>query len=440
MKRMGFALVLAVGLVAMACTGGGEEQQSSNGASGGVVNLVMWHGYGRLAAPGEEPNFEYNSLQALVGSYMKLHPNVHIELVYYNNDNALTKLTVALQAARQPDITYQYGSSMPQLATTPKVVDLTDRVQEPDFGWQDFYPGERAAATVDGRVLGVPALVDNLAIVYNKDLFDQAGLAYPSPEWTWDDFRAAARALTDPAKKHYGWVFPTDGLEDTVWHWEAMLWEAGGDILNADNTKAAFNSPAGVQALTMLQDIAKDGSIYFDYAPDSPKTDNLFNSGFIGMKVTGPWALPAYPDANYGVQIMPSFDDPANHQTIAGPDDWVIMDNGSQRIDATWEFMKWFTDAEQVLKDSLTTGHLPTRASVAALPGFDRLDQKYPGVGVFAENLANVLKARPALTTYPQISAEIGQAVVKAMLGKATPQQALDEAATNVNAILAIPQ
>ncbi len=71
----------------------------------------------------------------------------------------------------------------------------------PTSDWDDFFPGAQAAATVDGRVLGVPALIDNLAIVYNKELFDEADIDPPTADWTWEDFRAAAKALTDPANE-----------------------------------------------------------------------------------------------------------------------------------------------------------------------------------------------------------------------------------------------
>ena len=94
-------------------------------------------------------------------------------------------------------------------------------------------------------MLGVPALIDNLAIVYNKTLFDEAGLEYPNADWTWDDFRAAAKALTDPAKKQFGFSYPMDASEDSVWHYDPLLWQNGGSILNEDNTQAAFNSPEG---------------------------------------------------------------------------------------------------------------------------------------------------------------------------------------------------
>ena len=134
-----------------------------------------------------------------------------------------------------------------------------------------------------------------------------------------------------------------DGSEDTVWHYDAMLWEAGGDILNSDNTKAAFNSDAGVEALTMLQDMAvTDKSVYLDTT--NSNGTKLMNSGKIGMMVTGPWDLSSIPDVDYGVQIMPAFaDSDAGHQTIAGPDNWVVFDNGSERKQAAVDFVRWLT-------------------------------------------------------------------------------------------------
>jgi multiple sugar transport system substrate-binding protein len=221
-----------------------------------------------------------------------------------------------------------------------------------------------------------------------------------------------------------------------VWHYDAMLWEAGGDILNSDNTEAVFNSPAGVQALTTLQTMAvTDKSVFLDQQ-NVGKIDELFNAGKIGMMVTGPWALSSYPDVNYGVQIMPMYDG-GSHATIAGPDMWVMFDNDGKG-DAAWQFMTWLTAAEQVKQDSMTSGHLPIRNSVVDEPGFlEEFDAKFPGEGLFAENLANVTKARPVITSYDQISQIMGMAVVKVMLGEAEPQAALDDAAQQVDTVLA---
>jgi multiple sugar transport system substrate-binding protein len=434
------AAIAAIALVAAACTS--DDTTSSSGGSPGTpgapIDITMWHGYGKVIDNQGQTNYEAKSLTDLVDQYNAMNTGVHVTLDYIgSNDNAYQKLTVALQGGLQPDITYQYGTSMASLATVPSIMDLTDRVQDAGFNWDDFSEGARAAATVDGQVYGIPALIDNLAIVYNKDLFEAAGVDEPTADWTWDDFRTAAKALTDPSKQQYGFAFPVDGTEDTVWHYDAMLWEANGDILNADNTEAAFNSPAGVEALTTLQEMAvTDKSVFLDQQ-NVGKIDNLFNAGKIAMDVTGPWALSGYPDINYGVQIMPMYDG-GSHATIAGPDMWVLFDNGDGKGDAAWQFMQWFTAAEQVKEDSMTSGHLPIRNSVVNEPGFlDEFDAKFPGEGLFAQNLENVTKARPVITSYEQVSTIMGAAIVEVMLGQAEPQAALDDAAQQVNTALA---
>ncbi len=443
MKRalFGLLLVLAMGAAAGTSDSGGDTGGSDGGGSSGgeVTNITLWQGFGAKDVDNNGvPNYEAQSIRQLIDEFNSSHPDIHVEDVFAgSNDKVLQKLTVALQGGEAPDITYQYGSSLPQLAQAPGIIDLTDVVADSAWNWDDFVEGARTAATFDGRVLGVPALIDNLAIIYNKDLFDAAGVDYPTADWTWDDFRTAAKALTDPAKKQFGFAFPASADEDTVWHYDAMLWEAGGDILTPDNSAAAFNSPAGLQALTTLRDMSvTDGSVYNDL--QNAKIDDLFNSGKIGMVISGPWALPGYPDINYGTEIMPSYDG-SNHQTIAGPDMWIAFDNGEARKAGTLEFLQWFTAQEQVLKDSMLTGHLPTRTSVLSDPGFADFGTKFPGVDTFAENLANVVKARPVLATYPQISEAMGQMVVAVMLGDKEPQQALDDAEQAVNDALALP-
>jgi multiple sugar transport system substrate-binding protein len=439
MRRWWLVGAFSVMLVAVACTSnsGGGGGGGASPSSGGPVNLTMWMGY--TPPPPANQSYEYNTLNALVKQYEGLHPNVHIDVRYVNSDFALQRATVALQGGKQPDISYQYGTNMAQLAGAPKLVDLSDKVTAGGYDWNDFFPGERAAATVDGRVLGVPALVDNLAVVYNKDLFKSAGVPEPTADWTWDDLVAAAKAVSNPAKKVFGLAFPADGTETTVWQYEAMLWEAGGDILTSDNKKAAFNGPEGVRALTVLQQMQQDGSMYLDFHPDAGKSENLFNSGNIGMMITGPWDLSSFPDVKYGVQIMPSFDPGGSHQTIAGPDNWVLFDNGPERVAAAWDFLSWFTAPDQVLTDSMATGHLPTRASVSSMPGFADFATKYPGEGTFVSNLENVQKARPQIPQYPRVSTALGQAVVNVLLGKGTPQENLDAAATQADGFLAVP-
>ncbi len=435
MKRFGLAAVVALALVVAACGSGGGSGTGSTGPNG-TVNLVLWMGY--TPPPPPSQGAEYESLKSLVAEFTRLHPKIHITMEYVNNDNALQKVTVALQGGEQPDISYQYGTNMPQIAQAAKVVDLTQIVKQPKYGWNDFVPGERDVATVDGKVLGIPALVDNLAVVYNKTLFAQHHLTPPGPNWTWSELAADAKAISDPANKIFGLTFPADGSETTVWEYEAMLWEAGGSIVNSNDTKATFNSPAGVRALTQLQQMQQAHSLYLDFHPDAGTSESLFNSGKLGMIITGPWDLSSFPDVHYGVQIMPSFDPGGSHQTISGPDNWVVFNNGTARVNASLEFLRFLTSPSNLLKNSLATSDLPTRVSVQKLPGFEDFNKKYPGAGLFASNLQNVLQARPQIAQYPRLSAALGREVVASLLGQATPQAALNSAAQQADGYLAV--
>ncbi|ORA35305.1 ABC transporter substrate-binding protein [Mycobacterium aquaticum] len=417
-RRLCIAVVAVLAFALAACGGG---------SSSGPVEIAVWHGY---------QDTEGEVFKGLIEQYNKAHPDVRVRELYSSNDLVLQKVLTAVRGGSAPDVAYMFGSWSPNIAKIPSVVDMSKVVSAPDWNWDDFYPAERQAATVGDKIVGVPALVDNLAVVYNKKLFADAGVAPPTASWTWDDFRSAAAKLTDPAKGQYGWLIPADGSEDTVWHYVPMLWEAGGDVLTPGNDRAAFNSEAGVKALTALQQMAvTDKSLYLDTTNENgPK---LMNSGKVAMLVTGPWDLSQLSDIEYGVQVMPTFAGGA-HQTISGPDNWVVFNNGDKRKQAAIDFVKWLTAPEQVRAFSLGTGDLPTRLSVGQDPAFrDQLNEKLSGSATFVENLANVKKVRPTVEQYPAISEALGQAIVAVMLGKEQPVDALNSAARAADTALA---
>src|ERR1700690_579301 len=317
------ALVTALAAVTVVLAGCGTDAGGGANASSGPIQI--WEGW---------TGAEATAYAHLVTEYEAEHPGVKVSSLYVNNDDTLQKVLTAVRGGSMPDIAYLYGSWAPNAAQIPQVVNLTKVVQRPGVNWNDFWVGERDVATVNGKVIGVPALVDNLAVVYNKTLFAQAHLTPPGPDWTWSQFQADAKKLTDPATKQFGTAYVTPGSEDTVWHWEALLWEAGGQLLTADNKKAAFDSAAGLQSLNTLRTMAvTDKPMYLD--PTDSAYANLFNSGKVGMLVTGPWDLSGFPNVDYGVQDMPSYPGAdGGHQTISGPDNWVIFNNGSARVTA----------------------------------------------------------------------------------------------------------
>jgi multiple sugar transport system substrate-binding protein len=421
--RLRVAAVCAVAVIGLAGCGSGS------GTSGNGKSIQIWEGF---------TGVEAKTFAKMVTQYENTHPGVKVSSLFVNNDYTLQKVQTAVVGGTAPDIAYLYGSWAPNVAKLKGVVTLTNLVKQSSVNWNDFFVGERDVATVNGRVIGIPALVDNLAVVYNKDLFAKAHLPVPSANWTWSQFVSDAQKLTDPSIKQFGTAYVTPQSEDAVWHWEALLWEAGGGILNSSNTKAVFDSAAGLQSLSTLRTMAvTDHSMYLD--PTDSAYANLFNSGKIGMLVTGPWDLSAFPNVHYGVQVMPSFPGTdGGHQTISGPDNWVIFNNGSARVKTAENFLLWLTAPAQVKYFSLHTGDLPTRTSVAQSPGFDAaMNKALPGVSTFIDNLANVHQARPQLATYPQISTVIANMVISVLLNKSQPQAALSAAAAKVNQILA---
>jgi multiple sugar transport system substrate-binding protein len=414
------ALAVGLTMAATAACGG-----TSGGSSGGSAKITVWHGY---------TDAEATEMNRLAAEWNAAHPNQRVELIFNGgNDGALQKTLASFVSGKTPTVAYEYGSSVTSLARRPQTQNLTSLVRgTPGFDWNDFFPAARGAATVDGKIYGVPALVDNLALVYNKKLFDRAGIAYPNPNWTWTDFQNAARKLTNASAKQFGWAYANDGSEDTVWRFLALLWQAGGDLLTPGNTKAAFDSPAGLAAMQLLHDMsAVDHSVYLDTG--NQQYMNLFNAGKIGMLWTGPWDLSTInSDISYGTTILPG---KVNHATISGPDNYMIF--GRSSVKKAWPFLQWLLSPQVHLQFSLATGDLPLRQSEQKLPGYSDFLKKYPGDAPFVQNLQqNVTKSRPNIPQYPQISQALGYAIQAVLLGKQQPQAALSDAAKQVDQLL----
>ena len=410
-------LVLTLALLAAGCGGSGSDSGK---------DVVLWHG---------NIDVERKALENLVDKFNATKPGFKVDARYAgSSDAALQKVLTAISANNYPDVVYLYGSWAPNIAKSPKLAKLDELVKDPSFEWEDFYPAERKAVTVGDKVAGVPSLQDDLALVYNKQLFADAGIPEPTADWTWDDFRDAAKRLTDAGQKRYGWAYIADGTEDTVWRFIAQLWQADGDLLTPDGKHAAFNSPAGVKAGELLHQMAvEDKSVYLDQGDG--KYLQLFNSGKIGMLWTGPWDMSSInKDVKYGIQILPA---DVTHASISGPDMWTVLDRGSNHVKSSFEFLKWFLSPKIHMQYALDTGVLPIRESETKLPEYRQYLKKYPSAHVFVDNLQNVTKSRPAIPEYPEISKALGQAVQAILLGKEDPKAALDAAAQQADSALA---
>jgi multiple sugar transport system substrate-binding protein len=273
-------------------------------------------------------------------------------------------------------------------------------------------------------------------VAYNKKVFKDAGVAEPAAGWTWDQFLATAKQLTNPAKGVFGTGWPADGGEDCVWRIYPMIWDLGGDIVTPKHDKVAFDNDSGLKALQTINQMGKDKSVYPDTKPGSETMYQIFNNHKMGMIATGPWQLPDFieNDTDYGVVPLPSYT--GKKVTIAGPDTWTVFDNGSARVAAAVTFLTYLTEGDQDVQWASQAGSLPLRNSTAESTEWKQHVSKTVGLDVFSDALTYA-RVRPTIRTYPRISQPLGQAIVKMLLNKSTPEAALHDVVQEANVALA---
>jgi multiple sugar transport system substrate-binding protein len=425
MKKTPLVVAAIAAAVLVTAASAGARQATSKKA----VEITIWHA---------QTDEAQKAIHKLVGQFNKSHPGIVVrDQLGSNGDSMVQKLQAVIGSDNYPDIAYVYGSDVPNVAQSSKVVDIAGDIKATKFAWSSLYQAGRETATVKGKVVGFPAVIDNLAVVYNTKLLKAAGVAPPKPTWTWADYRAMAKKLTNASKDIVGAGFPISGSEDTVWRLWPMIWQQGGEVLDKDNKKALFAGAQGVKALQLLADMTlKDKSQYADQTPDSQKMYGLFDSGKMGMVVTGPWQLADFKThhISYGIQILPSFG--TSHETISGPDVYMVFNHSDERRKAAVTFLSWLHEPAQDLAWDIGSSNLPLSAKTAALPGFKQYLSKYPGAGLFVKNLLNAHHIRPPVSAYTQISVAVGKAIETALLGRASPKDALAAAAKTADKAL----
>lgn len=423
LRRSRVALIAATVLLGagLALSGCAATQGAPTLDKAAKVTLTWWTG---------QTSKPQAALEALAADFTKEHQNVTINVSSgaSTTDKLLEKLTAAFATTKYPDIAYAFGNWTGKLAASGKTLNLTEAMSKPEAKWDEFPAAARETSTPDGKIIGVPALVGNLSLVYNPKLFDKAGIGYPTASWTWADFRAAAKALTDPSTQTFGTALQISGGETTTWQLWPQLWQLGGEIVDKQGN-ATFNSEAGVTSLATWQQMAvADKSVFIDQT--DMKADPLFADGKLGMMITGPWSLQTYVEAGvpYGVQILPGTN--GDHQTVSGADVWVAFDhNDANRAYWTGEFLTWLSSAQIDPRWTMSQGNLPLRPSEEQTDAFKQLVDKFPGVEVMSKNMANAKQARPTTDSYVVLSRFVGEAIAEAVQGVKTPREALDHAA-----------
>ena len=321
-----------------------------------------------------------DSMQAICDAYTAKNPDVVIEVQVTSWNEYWTKLEAAAESNTMPDIFWMHTNQILYYSDFGMLADVTELYDDVEPNYYQNHFSEISIGNAqgsDGRMYGVPKDKDNIFLVYNKEMFDAAGVAYPDENWTWDDLTAASAQIYDKTGK-YGFMAYND---DQMGYW-SFVYQAGGCILTEDKTKAGFDQPGtkkGMEFYVGMQD--NDWcpkQTYF--AETAPGT--AFFSEVGSMYVEGNWELMNkcinFPnmDGKWDIAPMPKCPDPVSgdgRATISNGLCYSTAAKGKTR-DIALDVIKFFgTEEAQLLASSY--GAAISAYNGTEQPYFDAFDK-----------------------------------------------------------------
>jgi multiple sugar transport system substrate-binding protein len=325
-----------------------------------------------------------------------------------------------------------------------KYIDGPDGIQR-----DDFIPLLWSRLQIDGDTFGVPQDINILGLYYNKELFDKAGLAYPDSTWNWERFKAAADKLTIDTD-HDG--HPDQIGLDMAWggsNFRPFLYQAGGRFWNDDGTKAEFDSPQAVKALTYYKSLMHSYSLsQSNQGRGGLGPDKFFEQGKVAMFIDGSWRTPSLkknaPKLRFGVAPLPRGEKACS---VSGSCFWGVSSQ-TKHPDAAWKLAKFLSSADS-LKEywSFLWVAPPARWSAlrskdfeqiagapGKIPGIDGTEEFHEKCGWIPEVLENNWTTVEYAGMYTdRAMLHLNEAVDRVLLENADPKVALHDAVVATN-------
>ena len=405
-----------VGIVAAAALALSGCAASDGGSDDGPVTITYTN---FISNDGNEEN-----LQTIVDAFEEENPDVKVEVTTLPYADYGTALQTDLAAGTVSDVFDIEYANYEQYQANGVLAELP--VEAPDAYRQSVLE----AYQTDGVQYALPSSFSTVVLFYNSDLFDAAGLEYPTSDWTWADEQAAAEALTDAAAGVWGSHQPVSFHE-----YYKVLAQNGGEFLNEDGTEVAFNSPEGIEAAEWL--VGKSGTVMptIEQGQGTPDFDsNLFVDGKLAMVHTGIWMFGAFADVPFGWDIAV---EPGNtEQASALFSNAVGVSAGSDHIEAATAFAEFLTSSDVMVQTRLDAGwELPAISDEAALAGYLDLGNPENRQAVFG-SLEQVALPPVVAEGQQEMQDIMTEELVEAQAGRKTVEEALASAEERINAAI----
>jgi multiple sugar transport system substrate-binding protein len=421
-RRRTTLLGMAV-IAAIALTGCSSSSNSSTKASADKpVTLTFWGTYGN---GGNKAQTDALS-QTIIPAFEKANPTIKINYVDIPYDSLLQKLTTSAAGGQLPDLVRSDIGWVPKFAALKVFAQLDGSM--PNFATlsADNYPGSLATNKYNGHYYGLPLDTNTRVLISNSTALKNAGIA--APPATFDDLKADAAKLA--AKKVA--VFADSGLQG--WNVYPWIWSAGGEVTNPDLTKASgyLDSAQSVAGVQMLVDLYKQGAIpnlIIGNKGATQTSDGLPKANYANI-LDGPW-MQAIWQGQY-----PKFS-PVYSSVPAGPGGSVSV-VGGEDINVTTA-SKHQAEAQKFIAFTQTASYQLSMAKTGQMSVVKSLDsQEASQVPAFAPYIKQLQTARPrpSVPEAPAIDTALQNELTKAFQGSESVQQALTNAAQQIDPLL----
>jgi multiple sugar transport system substrate-binding protein len=392
--------------------------------------------------PGEQGKKDFED--TLLADWKKKYPNITVQVDYIPSYGTLNeKLTTAFASGQPPDV-FTLGVGWYEAFASKDQVLALDPYITKETELDDYYQGAVDAAKWDGKLYGIPYVMDLRLIVYRKDMFQEAGLDPNKPPTTWDELRDYAMKLTkrDAAGKLQRAGLDViqvglQGSESPRQHWYRFLWEAGGDLFTPDLKASAFNSKAGVEALEFWVNlIQKDKVTDIGFGTGIPNTSLMSVDKAAMAMVHNRYyetELKTKPELAAKIGVVPPLKRTADGKQgeFVGGSYWSIAKSTKYPKEA-WALVSYLTTKDKALQGNIMRGAVPPRKSLATS---DYVKGNFL-VKAAMDQYLPVSKKEGGPTSWLEIRSAFDPALQEAMVGKKTPKQALDELAAKADDII----
>jgi multiple sugar transport system substrate-binding protein len=400
------ALAALAPLTLAACGGGGS---SSSGGSGGASSATV-ESLTVLDYYTDDPG------HSQIGDQLsKCGTSIGVGKIDHQSVPGPTLIQKVLQQASSkslPDVLMLDNPDIQQIAETGALAPLEDYGIKAD----GFAPGPVSAATYEGKLYGLQPGANTIAIFYNKDILDKAGVKPPT---TWDELKGAAKKLT--VGKQYGFAFNATADYEGAWQFLPPMWTNGGDETN-------LTSPEVAGALQLWKDLVNDGSASKSVVNwKQADVNDQFIAGKAAMMLNGPWQIPALQKAkiNYGVVPFPVNTSGQTSTAPLGGEAWTVpLTSDEAKMTKAAELVKCMnTDENQMLR-AKQGGLVPTKLALAA-----QFKSEVPSMGGFVDAVGSARARTGKLgAKWPDTAKTIYTGVQLVLTGQAAPAEAMAKA------------